>query len=206
MRKLALFSLFVLCLSAVTLFANVLVPFGPDSGGGIPAYAPLIQRLANGDVVVPNDGEWAAITFYRDPACVPPDFDLLNLFDPRALGCTLTVEGFEIWRNGPGTGDLGPIQSISHGLGAVPIWFVKLSDLEAAISDGSLTVGELEGLSTLRKGSAIFFKATQHPLDVANVTHIEISARGVLRDGGQFQYQLTGGQPALIGHVKIVFW
>ncbi len=206
MRKHLLVSLFVFGLSTLALYADVMVPFGPDLGGGIPAYAPLIQRLANGDVVVPNDGVWAAITFYRDPACVPPDFDLLNLFDPQALRCTLTVEGFEIWCNGPGTGDLGPIQSVSHGLGAVPIWFVKLSDLEAAISDGNLTVGELEGLSTLKKGTATFFKATQHPLDVANVTHIEISARGVLQDGGQFQYQLTGGQPALIGHVRIVFW
>ncbi len=207
MRKHLLASLFVLGLSVLTLYANVRIPFAPDLGGGIPAYA-SIQRLANGDVLVPNDGVWAAITFYRDPACVPVDFNLLNLFDPGALlGCTLTVEGFEIWRNGPWAGDLTPIQTISHGLGAVPIWFVKLCDLEDAVSDDNLTVEELEGLASLKKGSAVFFIETKHPYDgEARVVHIEVSARGVLQDGEQFQFQVTGGPAALIGHVHIVFW
>ncbi len=205
MRKHLLVSLFVLGLSVLTLYANVRIPFAPDLGGGVPAYA-QIERLANGDVLVPNDGVWAAIIFYRDPGCVPADFDLLNLFDPLAIGCTLTVEGFEIWRNGPWAGDLGPIQTVSQGLGAVPIWFLKLSDLEAAVSDDKLTVGELEGLPSLKKGSAVFFKETLHPRDSANVTHIEISAGGVLQDGGQFQLQVTGGQPAPLGHVHIIFW
>ena len=61
----ALVSLFSLGLSAIPLYANVMLPFGPESVGGVPAYA-RIERLSNGDVLVHNDGEWAAITFYRD--------------------------------------------------------------------------------------------------------------------------------------------
>ena len=72
----------------------------------MPAYVRL-QGLADGDVLVPNDGVWAAITFYRNLECVPTDFNLLGFYDGlRALQCTLTVEGVEVWRNGPLAGDL----------------------------------------------------------------------------------------------------
>jgi hypothetical protein len=37
--------------------------------------------------------EWAAIAFYRPPACVPDDFNLLDFFDPNAMDCpSVTVQ------------------------------------------------------------------------------------------------------------------
>ncbi len=200
----ALVSLFLLGLSVISLYANVRLPFGPDSGGGVPAYA-RIESLPSGDVLVHNDGVWAAITFYRDPECVPGDFNLLDFFDaPRAFGCTLTVEGFEIWRNGPWAGDSGPIQTVSYGLGNVPIWFVEMSDLESAISDGVLTVGELEGLPSLMKGSALFFRETLHPSNAAQQTKTQIVAQGILDEGGSFFLQVEETHNEL-KHVKIQF-
>ncbi len=204
MRKHSCVLLFVLAMSAIALYANVLVPFGPDFGGGVPAYA-RIEMAANGDVLVPNDGIWAAIIFYRDPGCVPAGFNLLAFFDAGAFGCSLTVEGFEVWRNGPLAGDLGPIQTVSHGLGAVPIWFVELRELQSAVSDGVLTVGEFESLPSLKKGSAIFFKETLHPLQTAQQDKLQIVARGILEEGGSFFLQEESTHEQNFGHAKIEF-
>ena len=101
-RVVGLVSLALLCLLSALVSANVLLRFSPDLGGGPPFYA-RIERLENGGgVLVHNDGEWAAVAFYRAPGSVPADFNLLDLFDgPRAFDATLTVEGFEIWRIAP---------------------------------------------------------------------------------------------------------
>jgi hypothetical protein len=205
-RRIALAALVVAVLVAVAaigLQANVLLQFSPTLGGGVPAYA-RIER-ADGHVLVHNDGQWAAITFYRQPSCVPPDFDLLDFFDaPRAFGCWLTVEGFEIWRHGPAAGDLGPIQTVSFGLGEVPIWFVETAELQDKVADDVLTLGELEGCATLRKGVASSFKETLHPYQIARQTKLQIVARGALPDGGTFflQVEETHLQPK---HVSIQF-
>ena len=59
---------------------------------GMPFYA----RIEIGQIVT-VDG-WAIIAFYRDPACIPADFNLLTFFDaPAAFGCPHTVEGFTLW-------------------------------------------------------------------------------------------------------------
>jgi len=175
--------------AAAGLQANVLLRFSPELGGGVPAYARI--ETVDGHVFAHNDGTWAAITFYRPPACVPADFNLLEFFDfQRAFGCTLTVEGFEIWRNGPWAGDAGPIQTVSFGLGEVPVWFVTVSDLQDKVDDGVLTVAELEACASLRQGVASYFKETLHPAGVARQTKLEIVARGALPGGGTFFFQV----------------
>jgi hypothetical protein len=179
----------LIAVAAVGLQANVLLQFSPALGGGVPAYA-RVERV-DGLVFVHNDGTWAGITFYREPSCVPEDFDLLDFFDaPRAFGCELTVEGFEIWRNGPWTADAGPIQTVSFGLGAVPVWFVESAELQDKVDDDVLTVGELEGCATLRKGSAFSFKETLHPSGIARQTKLQLVARGTFADGGTFFFQV----------------
>ena len=76
-------------------YANVRIPTDP------PFYA-RIERDPAGRPNVLNDGEWAVIPFYREPGCVPADFNLLNLFDaPRAFACALAVDGFEVWADFP---------------------------------------------------------------------------------------------------------
>jgi hypothetical protein len=179
----------LIAVSAMALQANVLLQFSPTLGGGVPAYA-RIERV-DGRVFVHNDGKWAAISFYREPSCVPEDFNLLDFFDaPRAFGCELTVEGFEIWRNGPWAGDAGPIQTVSFGLGAVPVWFVRSAELQDKVDDDVLTAGELEACATLRKGSAFSFKETLHPAGIAQQTKLQLVARGTFEDGGTFFFQV----------------
>jgi len=100
---------------------------------------------------------------YRDPSCVPADFNLLDFFDiPRAFGCPLAVQGFEIWQHGPGQ-EPAPIQVVeSQGLGVVPVWFVSPSEYESATADGVLTIGELRALPSLQTGAADSFQEVLH--------------------------------------------
>ena len=136
---------------AVLAFGAVRTNYPSAQDPGPPFYA----RIEAGFVI--QDGTTAAIPFYRNPTCVRSNFNLLNLFDaPRAFGCALTVEGFDIWQNGPPPVDSTPIQSETRGLGAVPIWFVSWSELAGAMSVHVLTIGELRALPSLRVGSAAF--------------------------------------------------
>lgn len=187
----------VLLIPASSVAANVRV----EGGGVVPFYA----RIERGEVFHTDD--WAAIVFYRPPACVPVDFNLLAFFDaPRAFGCTPpTVDGFTIWKNGPGI-DPAPIQSELRGLGAVPVWFVSWPELQAAIADGVLTIGELAALPSRVIGSAGFYQETLHPEQAARNGKIEFVARGALEDGRSFQVQAALNHAAgRLTHMRIVF-
>lgn len=165
----------------------------PDEFPGIPAYARTDVPL------IAHTEEWAAIVFYRDPACVPEAFNLLELLDaPAAWGCPLTVAGFEIWENGPLSSDLGPIFSELQGLGAVPVWFVSWPALQAEIADGVLKIGDLKRMDSLR-GLASFFQETLQPLGVAQQPNYHVLAQGHLEDGRSFQYQAVVTHPPSIG-------
>ena len=50
---------------------------------------------------MPHTEEWAVVIFYRTPACVPADFNLLDFFDPppRPFLCDLQIEGHLNWRS-----------------------------------------------------------------------------------------------------------
>ncbi len=161
----------------------------PGDSPGVPAYTRVERPF-----VVHTD-EWAAIIFYRAPACVPADFNLLDFADaPRAFGCALTISGFELWDNGPGV-DGGPRHAISSGL-AVPVWFVPWPILQAALADDVLTMTELESLAPL-KGTATTFHEILSPFvppgttGGANVPHLTITASGFLPDRRSFQLELN---------------
>ena len=70
-----------------------------QTSNDLPFYA-LIERG-----LVHNDGEGAAIAFFRPPECIRSDFNLLDFFDaPAAFGCNATepyLSGFRISQNGP---------------------------------------------------------------------------------------------------------
>ena len=173
----------------------------PEEQAGPPFYARIISQ-------VPGTENQSAVVFYRDPGCIPSDFNLLQTFDiPRAFGCPLTVEGFVIWKNGPPPIDFAPIQQQLFGLGAVPIWFVSTADLTAATADGVLTIGELAALPSLIVGTASFFHETLHPTQGARVPMIEMNARGTLSDGRTFQIQgvCAVHQDCRNGHVRFKF-
>ncbi len=140
-------------------------------------------RIDQGTILHSDD--WAAIIFYRPPECVPDDFNLLEFGDPSAVNCTpLTVDGFIIQSGGPVP---STIQIKLNGLGAVPVWFVAWSELEAAVTDGMLTMIELESLPSLLVGLANFYTEIQSPGKVGkNSAMINCDAQGNLEDGRSF--------------------
>jgi hypothetical protein len=148
---------------------------------------------------IPNDGTWAAVTFRRDPSCVPADFDLLLVRDlqpldppndlrPRAFGCELTVSGRAWFEPEGGI----PTQERYVGLGAVPIYFVLLSEVQSIAgdspadpdSDPDIYIGELAGLPSLNIGSADWFKFVTHNSNQgANPGHEVLDASGAITQG-----------------------
>jgi hypothetical protein len=129
-----------------SVHANIRVEV-PEDSPGFPFYA----RIVWPDII--HTDEWAVIPFYRDPSCVPGDFNLLGFIDiPRAFGCPLTVTGFEVWKNGLPI-DQAPLVAKTYALGNVPVWFVAWPELDAAIADQVLTISELARLSGLDQGS-----------------------------------------------------
>jgi hypothetical protein len=166
---------------------------------------PFYARIGAGEVY--DDGAWAAIPFYRPPACIPADFNLLDFFDvPRVFGCgPQTVKTSTIWRNGPGV-DAAPVMAKSRGLGAVPVWFVSLPELQAAMADGELTIGELAALPSLLVGTASLYTETLQPTQAAQVPLVVFVAQGVLEDGRSFQAQATKSSAAGgLTHMRVAF-
>lgn len=156
---------------------------------------PFWTILANGGFV-PTDGDWAAVPFLRDytaPGCIPAGQDLTVIVGPLAFECPLTVEGHEHWQNGPMT-DPAPRQTKFRGLGAVPIVFVELAELEAALA-GGLTLAELLGLPSAVVGHADRYVETDiigvsGPLGPGRGMY-KIQARGELEDGRTFRLKVN---------------
>jgi hypothetical protein len=164
---------------------------------GIPFYARIYD-----DYIAIVDG-WAVVSFYRDPGCVPADFNLLAFFDvPAAFGCPHTVEGFSLWHGAPFAGSPKIVQT--QGTGAVPYWFIPAEAVLEVIQDGVLTIGELAALPGRLVGHASHFTETLHPDPdpVGGGGHpidkLIQNAHGTLTDGRRFQYHVasvdSGGQ------------
>lgn len=151
--------------------------------------------------------QWAAIVFYRNPDCVPGDFNLLQFPHPGAFACDLTVSGFELREKGQ-TVEVAPRQAVSSGL-AVPVWFVDWPTLQPFLIDNVLTKSELESLNPL-KGQAGSYHEILHPFAPpgvpggAEVPHLTITASGVLPDGRSFRCELIAGGPGELRHVGIL--
>lgn len=164
----------------------------PEEDPGPPFYARVERQAVHTDLV-PHTEKLAAVVFYRSPACIPADFNLMDLFDPpAAFGCTLTVDGFEIWTNGPPPIDMIPRFARFGGLGAVPVWIVSWPELEAAAADDVLTVPELMALPSLQMGTAAFYHETLHPTGGAENPALSLTAFGTLVDGRSFGLHHSG--------------
>jgi hypothetical protein len=153
----------------------------PEDLPGTPFYA----DLARGFFVV--DGEWAAISFYHPTSCIPAAFNLLDWLDFAAVGCETAITA-KFWWHDPNT-DPFPFQESYDGLGAVPVYIVRWSELSAAIADDNLTIGELNALPSLLVGSASSYR-----VEVFNTNqgrrhgHSTLVSRGTLEDGRSFQF------------------
>lgn len=129
--------------------------------------------------------------------------DLPTAHGPGAFGCALTIRGFEIWQAPPPEGS-APRALKAHQIEAVPIYFVSIPDIETAITDGVLTISELDVLPSLRIGQATAFSIEVHPSLPYGTPGIEVSAHGVLQGGGDFYFQaVAGGQTVVPRHVTI---
>jgi hypothetical protein len=159
----------------------------PDQDPGAPFYARVSTILNQ----IFHDGEHVAIPFYRDPACVPADFNLLDAFDPPgpngpgAFACPLLVSGrFLIEPDAP----LGtfPLQVTTHG--PAQVWFVQWTDFQAAMADGVVTMAELTALQPLRGVANQFNEMLQPRMENH---HVVITSQGRLDDGRRFQFNVN---------------
>jgi hypothetical protein len=177
----ALFAI-ALLLPGSNTWANIRLRFPED--GEPPFYnssaGPALN--ADGSLFALQDGEWAAIPFYRSPEFAPMDYDLLNKIDPSAFDAPLHVEGFiELTDEG------NIFLEQTQGTGAVPIWFLKWADLQAIAADGDLTIGELLDVESLRMGVADFYEHQNHVFGVHPVSHLTVVGHGTLEDGSAFE-------------------
>ncbi len=154
--------------------------------------------------------EWAAIVFYRPPSCVPADFNLLDLFDvPAAFSCgPLNTEGWEM-RKDLGDPFAAPFQSVIQGLGAVPIWLVSWSDMQAALADDVVTKAELLTLPSLLIGTAYAYEEMLQPIPTRVPARVVIDAQGTVADGRRFMYHYNSHDDFSgndVRSVRIAIW
>jgi len=159
---------------------------------------PFYARTDDVTHFVFHDDEWAAIVFYRDPNCVPADFNLLQFFNPpTAFSCPLTVQGVSLWHEEALSGS--PKIATASDAGPVPVWFIPVESASQAKQDGVLTIGELEGMDGLLVGYADQFDETLHPHplppELGGGGHpnpkLILNAKGQLEDGRQFNLHIT---------------
>jgi hypothetical protein len=164
---------------------------------GMPFYVRIDGRGLDGHVW--HDDEYAIVVFYRGPAGIPADFDLLDMFDvPAAFGVEANVAGTNAWHEQPGSGS--PFEAKAHGVGPVPVWFVPIAPLQALIASGSLTMPDMEAIEGILVGHADAFEETLRPHalppEMGGGGHpdpsLTLSASGVLEDGRRFELVLTG--------------
>lgn len=182
-RILALAVAALMTTTAVSAAQPVRLEF-PSQSSGVPAYARLELLIAGFDV--PMTERWSAIVFYRNPDCVPPDFNLGQFFHlpgpngPGAFGCELLVEGHELWANGPGQ-DAAPIYVHTRNAGPnMPVWFVATAELMPLLDSGSVTINQLRALRSLQRGVAWRYEESLYPNGSAPSPGITLRAEGRL--------------------------
>jgi len=178
-------------------------PMRIENGDGPPFYA----RFGENEFF--SDGEHVVIIFYRQPDCIPADFNLNQFFHfpgedgPGAFGCAPpTVATIETWQNGPET-DPAPLVAETTGLGAVPVWFFAAQEVEAAMADGVVTIGELADLPSRQMGTASTYTELLHPSQSNDVSLVQFSAQGDMDDGGSLSVDVSKGDPQVDDHINI---
>lgn len=160
----------------------------PTEDPGPPFYArvtTILNQFFHAD-------DWLAIPFYRDPSCVPPDFNLLELFDfpgadgPGAFACPLLMSGFLLIEPDAPLGTF-PRQVVLRG-DAVPFRFVPWSEFEAGAEDGVVTMAELSAMNPVA-GIAHRYHETLKPREGDHL--IVIRADGTLEDGRSFRFGVS---------------
>lgn len=187
----------------VTASAAPTEPMRIEGNGEVPFYA----RFGENEMF--SDGEWTVIVFYRPPDCIPADFNLNQFFHfpgdsgPGAFACTPpTTTSVEYWANGPET-DPAPLIAEMTGRGAVPVWFILQAEVEAAMADGVVTIGELAESPSVLKGEAANYTELLHPGQSNAQSLIQFTAEGALEDGRTFMVDVSYGAQDVADHTTI---
>ncbi len=160
----------------------------PAEDPGPPFYARVTSIL---DQFFHEDG-WLAVPIYRDPSCVPADFNLLRLFDfpgpggPGAFACPLLMHGFLLTE--PDAPPARFPRQVELTGDAVPFRFVPWSEFENEAQDGVVTFADLEAMDPI-PGTAHWYHETLKPREEDHV--IVIDAEGTLDDGRTFRFHVT---------------
>ncbi|MGD8328319.1 MAG: hypothetical protein PVJ49_02710 [Acidobacteriota bacterium] len=202
MKRLPLYGSFsaVILIAVLALSQNVAASQGLQRTAWPSAEDPGMPFYARVELFPPyvfNDGEWAAIVFYRDPACVPADFNLISVFDFRAFACPHTVHGSSLW-NGVIFNGAPKFIQIS-GNGAVPIWFVPWEAVEdQARAGGNLTIADLQRIPGSLVGYADLYTEELQPHPDPTVgggghpnPKMIVNAHGQLEDGRDFSLHIS---------------
>lgn len=189
--------------TAVIPTAESKEPMRMEANGEVPFYA----RFGENETF--SSGEWTVIVFYRPPDCIPADFNLNQFFHfpgetgPGAFACTPpTTTSVEYWANNPQT-DPAPLIAEMTGRGAVPVWFISKSEMETAVADGIVTIGELAGLPSRLVGTAATYTELLHPSQSNAQSLIQFAAEGTTEDGRSFKVDVSYGDPAVENHTTI---
>ena len=186
--------------------------------GAVPALAQVHLRIPDdiqppaysilGHGYLPHTDTWAVVAFYRSPECIPAAFNLLDFLDfsGQPFLCELQIEGRSSWVS---LSDPYPANVFNWGTGAVPVWFVRWPELEAAAADDVLTIGELAGLPSLVVGSASFFhESIRNDTRGQRGGNSTAVGSGTLTNGRRFFFEITekfrDGEH-LFPHVSIQF-
>ena len=148
----------------------------PEEDPGAPLYLRMTMLLnqvfrVDGHVVIP---------FYRNPSCVRPDFNLLELFDvPAAFGCGLTCTAQYVIESDAPLGTFPIIvQTRSNNM---PIWIITETAFDAAAADNMITINELQAANPI-KATATHFEEMLKPRFENH--HVVIHASGTIDETG----------------------
>jgi hypothetical protein len=178
-------------------------PIRMEANGEVPFYA----RFGENETF--SDGEWTVIVFYRPPGCIPADFNLNQFFhfpaesSPGAFACAPpTTTSVEYWTNGPDT-DPAPLIAEMTGRGAVPVWFIAEAEVQQAMEDGKVTIGELDALPSQLAGEATTYTELLHPSQTNAKALLQFHAEGAFEDGRPFMVDVSYGVPDVEDHTTI---
>jgi hypothetical protein len=178
-------------------------PLRIENHNGAPFYA----RFGEDEFF--SDGEKVVIIFYRQPDCIPADFNMNEFFhfpgeeSPGAFACAPpTITSVETWQKSPET-DPAPLVAETTGLGAVPVWFFAAAEVETAMADGVVTIDELAALPSRQVGTASTYTELLHPSQSNETSLVQFAAEGSLEDGADFSVDVSQGDPDVDDHVTI---
>jgi hypothetical protein len=165
-------------------------------------YAPVWVR-AMGDPAA-NVVVWI---FYRAPENVPVDFNLLDLFDVNdrdgngildPWDCPFLMQGHQLFQEGV------IMKASLQEIDEVPVWFTSFDEaIEVLMTTGTITIEQLEQMTSLVKGAATFYHEELHPSGGAMpVVKYNYGAKGSLENGRSFSVHIAGNDHYTPVHFK----